>query len=373
MKGSIRVGSLFGIPFYVHPSWFLVLGWVTLSYGSGLAAQFPQLGEALPWSLGFISALLLFASVLAHELGHSFVAIRQGVDVKSINLFLFGGLASLEKESKTPADAFWLAIAGPAVSLLLFGLVTVILASGVASGPVTAVLQLLATVNLIMALFNLIPGLPLDGGNVLKALVWKITGSLYKGIAFASRAGQFIGWIAVVAGLVPLLFGSFAGIWTLLIGWFLLRNASFTSQAARVQARLAGLTAADAVIPNSPVVQSSLSLREFANEYIIGHDQWRRFLVTDEAGQLVGAIAVDDLKTIPTSCWPEIQVKELMQPAELFITVRPEQSLLEVVKLLETKELTQLPVVRENGVLVGLLEKAAVVNLMKHKTRTKHA
>lgn len=366
MNGSIRVGNLFGIPFYVHPSWFLVLGWVTVSYGSGLAAQFPQLGGPLPWLLGFVSALLLFASVLAHELGHSFVAIRQGVDVKSINLFLFGGLASLEKESKTPAGAFWLAIAGPAVSLLLFGLVTTILASGVASGPTATVLQLLATVNLIMALFNLIPGLPLDGGNVLKALVWKITGNLYKGIAFASRAGQVIGWIAVIAGLVPLLSGSFTGIWTLLLGWFLLRNASFTSQAATVQARLAGLTAADAVVPNGPVVPSSLSLREFANDYIIGHNQWQRFLVTDEAGQLVGAIAVDDLKTIPTSRWPETPVQELMQPAEQSITVKPEQSLLDVVKLLETKKLTQLPVVRDNGVLVGLLEKTAIVDLMKH-------
>jgi len=223
----------------------------------------------------------------------------------------------------------------------------------------------MATVNLIMALFNLIPGLPLDGGNVLKALVWKITGNLYQGIAFASRAGQAIGWIAVIAGMVPLLSGSFTGIWTLLLGWFLLRNASFTSQAARVQARLSGLTAADAVVPNGPVVQSSLSLREFANEYIVGRNQWQRFLVTDDAGQLVGAIAVDDLKTVSTSCWPDTQVKELMQTAEP-TTVKPDQSLLDVVKLLETQKLTQLPVVRDNGVLVGLLEKNLIVDLMKH-------
>ena len=112
MNGNIRVGNLFGIPFYINPSWFLVLGLVTLTYGEELAAEFPQFGTVIPWSLGFVAALLLFASVLAHELGHSFVAIRQGIDVKSITLFLFGGLASLGKESEKPAGAFWVAIAG---------------------------------------------------------------------------------------------------------------------------------------------------------------------------------------------------------------------------------------------------------------------
>ena len=211
MNGTIRVGNLFGIPFYIHPSWFLVLGLVTWSYSSGLGAQFPLLSGGLALLLGLMTALLLFASVVAHELGHSFVAKAQGIDVKSITLFIFGGLASLEKESKTPAEAFWVAIAGPLVSLLLFGLFTAIGFGTVTSGPLAAILGVLASVNLALALFNLIPGLPLDGGNILKALVWKITGNPYKGVVFASRVGQVFGWVAIASGLLPLmLLGSFA-------------------------------------------------------------------------------------------------------------------------------------------------------------------
>jgi Zn-dependent protease/CBS domain-containing protein len=374
MNGTFRVGNLFGIPFYIHPSWFFVFGLVTWTYGNQLAVIFPGLGAGLPWILGLVTALLLFSSVLAHELGHSFVAIRQGIEVKSINLFLFGGLANLEKESKTPGEAFWVAIAGPLVSLVLFGILTVIGTSLHVSGPFAAILGLLASVNLILALFNLIPGLPLDGGNILKAIVWKITGNPYKGIIWASRVGQIFGGIAIISGLIPILLsGSFANWWNLLIGWFLLQNATRFIQYARVQDKLAGLTAEDAVIPNSPMVSESHSLREFANEYIIGKADWRRFLVTDEQGYLVGAIAVDDMKTIPVDRWPQTQVKELMQPVDATTLVKSDQSLLDVVTLIEQKQLFQLPVVRENGLLVGLVEKGSILNLLQQQAQAKLA
>jgi Zn-dependent protease len=367
MNGTIRIGNLFGIPFYVHPSWFFILALVTWSYGGGIAAQFPGLSGAFPLLLGFVAALLLFASVLAHELGHSFVAIRQGIEVKSINLFLFGGLASLEKESKTPSGAFWVAIAGPLVSLVLFSIFTAISIGTSISGPLAAIVGLLASINLALALFNLIPGLPLDGGNILKALVWKITGNPYKGVVFAGRVGQILGWGAMISGVI---YGQF---WNLLIGWFLLQNAGRAAQSARVQDKLAGLTAQDAVTPNSPIVPADISLREFANEYIIGKGNWQRFFVTDEQGQMVGAIAVDDLKTIPTSQWTEIQVKELMQPASVKTTVKSDQSLLEVVTLLEEQKLSSLPVIRENGVLLGLVEKAYIISLLQRQAQANPA
>jgi Zn-dependent protease/CBS domain-containing protein len=374
MNGSIRIGNLFGIPFYVNPSWFLVLGLVTLSYSGILAAEFPYLGGIAPLFLGLVAALLLFASILAHELGHSFVAIQQGIEVRSITLFLFGGLASLEKESDSPAKAFWVAIAGPAVSLVLFALLTALKVGTNFSGPLAAIIGLVASINLILALFNLIPGLPLDGGNILKSLVWKITGNPYKGVVFASRVGQFVGWVGIISGLIPILrFGSFDNFWTLLIGLFLLQNAGRSAQSATMQETLTVLKAEEAVIPNSPIVSADLSLREFANEYIIGKDQWRKFFVTDEEGQLLGAIVVDDLKTIPTSNWPATQVRELMQPVDLSTTVQSDQSLLEVITLLEKEKLTLLPVVRENGVFVGLLEKASIIRLLEKRAQAKPA
>lgn len=369
MNGTIRVGNLFGIPFYVAQSWFLVLGLVTWNYTSGLAGQFPALGGSLPLLLGLVTALLLFASVLAHELGHSFVAIRQGIDVKSITLFLFGGLAKLEKESKTPAEAFWVAIAGPLVSILLFGIITGVKVGLAVSGPLGAILGVLAYVNLALALFNLIPGLPLDGGNILKAIVWKITGNPYKGVVFASRVGQFIGWIAIATGIIPLvLFGSFGSFWNLLIGWFLLQNAGKAAVSATVQEKLKGLTVADAVTPNSPVVSADISLREFADQSILSNGNWQRFLVTDDQGQLVGAIALDDVKVVPSTRWLEMHVKDLMQPIETAV-VQSNQSLLEAVMLLEQQQRSTLPVIRDNGVLVGILEKAAILNLLQIKAQ----
>lgn len=373
MNGSIRVGNLFGIPFFINVSWFLVLGLMTLSYGGSLAAQFPQLSLGLSLLFGFIAALLLFASVLAHELGHSFVAIKQGIDVKSITLFLFGGLASLDREATTPAGAFWIAIAGPLVSLVLFAILSLVSSQLLLTGPLAAIVHLLAYINLALAVFNLIPGLPLDGGNVLKAIVWKITGSQYKGIRFASRVGQGFGWLAILIGFLPLFTtGTFPNVWTIFIGWFLLQNARVLGRDALLRDKLSEFTAADAIVRDNLVVSESISLRELANEYIIGKPEINRFFVVNAEGQLVGEFEVSELRKVPTSQWPLIQVQALMQPLELATTVEAEQSLLDVVALLEKEQLTELPVVR-NGAIVGLIEKSSIRRFLEQRLQSNPA
>ena len=369
-NNNIRVGNLFGIPFYINPSWFFVAGLITLTYGAELN-RFPQLTGILPWLLGLVAALLLFSSVVAHELGHSFVAMSQGIEVKSITLFLFGGLAALDKESETPLQAFLVAIAGPLVSLLLFGLFTIILITLPLSAPLNAIISLLATINLVLALFNMIPGLPLDGGNVLKALVWKITGNPQKGIIFAGRFGQFFGWLAVAIGFLGtfkvLPFGS---IWTALIGFFVLQNAGFSAQSAQIEDKLNQFTAADAVTQDSPIIRDNLNLREFANEYVIGKKVWRKFLVTNEQGILIGILNLDDLKTIPTSMWTQTLVGDLMKQEENVNKVLDSVSLLEVVKILEQKQDKSLIVVKEDGFVLGLIEKTSIIELLQQKTVT---
>jgi Zn-dependent protease len=368
MDGNLRVGNLFGIPFFINPSWFLVLALVTWDFGRGLALQFPQLG-VIAWGLGLATALLLFSSVLAHELGHSVVAIRQGIPVNSITLFIFGGLASLGEESKTPGQAFQVAIAGPLVSFFFFGLFNVVQYFTPISGPLGAILGTLAYINLALALFNLIPGLPLDGGNVLKSIVWKITGKPYKGIAFASAVGKAFGWIGISIGIASILgFTNIGSFWTLLVGLFLLQNAGRSAQTATIQEQLSGLTAADAVYPDSPMIAATSSLREFVNNHIIGSDrQWQRFLVTNEDGQLLGEIKVDDLKTIPTNDWWDIQVQSLTHPIEQLSTVPSDKPLLEVINLLEDQPAPVLAVLKDNNVLVGLVEKASIVQLLQKR------
>jgi len=375
MNGNIRIGTLFGIPFYVNLSWLLVLGLVTFTYSNGLGAEFPELTGIAPWLLGLVTALLVFASVLAHELGHSFVAMRQGIGVQSITLFLFGGLASLEKESKTPSEAFWVAIAGPAVSFLLFGLLFIVGAIAPLASPLAAILGVLASVNLALALFNLIPGLPLDGGNILKALVWKITGNPYQGVKFASWVGQIFGWLAIASGLLPLFIaGNSSNLWNALVGWFLLQNASQAAQFATTQEKLVRFTVADAVTKNSPIVLDSISLREFADQSILMNDgHWRKFLVKNEAEQLVGNISVDILNSVPRDRWSETLVRELVNPIEPSTIISTEKTLMDALELLETQKISTLSVIRENGVLVGLLEKISILQLLQSQMRANPA
>lgn len=366
MNGNLRVGNLFGIPFYVNVSWFLVLALVTWQYGSGLAAAFPALGSSLPWVMGLGAALMLFASVLAHELGHSFAALKQGIGVSSITLFLFGGLAALEKESETPKGAFWVAIAGPLVSFALFGLFSV---AGLVlpPSPIAGIVGLLAYINLALGAFNLIPGLPLDGGNVLKSIVWKITGQPYKGLVFASRTGQVIGWSAIALGAASIVGLSPVGsIWTLLIGLFLLQNANRSAQFGEVQGRLAGLTAADAIAADSPVVGAHISLREFAdNALLAAPSAWRKFLVADETGALVGTVQVNALRQVPREQWVNTSVAAIMESASNIETVIADRPLMEVIQTLETQKIQALVVVHNDGSLAGLLEKSSIQALLQ--------
>lgn len=375
MNGNLRVGNLFGIPFFINISWFFVLALTTLNFGSGLAAQFPWLGGG-SLILGLIAGILLFASVLLHELGHSFAAQQQGIQVNSITLFLFGGLASLDDEAKTPAGAFWIAVAGPLVSLVLFGLLTLLANSGLVAGPAAAITGLLAYINLILATFNMIPGLPLDGGNVLKAIIWKVSGNRYRGIRWASRTGQLIGWLAVSLGVLSVLgLSSVGSFWTLIIGWFILQNAGQAAQSATIQEALSGLTAVDAVLNNSPIISESNTLRELADTALVanGNRPWRRFLVNDSANQPIGTIDLDSLKAIPSEQWSVRQVQEFVKPIAQEIKVQASQPLLDVIQQLEEQGTQALVVTQENGTLVGLLEKAEIISLLQQKARPQPA
>ncbi|MGK7888509.1 MAG: site-2 protease family protein [Leptolyngbyaceae cyanobacterium] len=404
---GIRFGSLFGIPFFINPSWFFVFALVTWSEGLGLADAFRLTGP-LPWILGMMTAILMFSSVVLHELGHSLVAMRQGIEVKSITLFIFGGLASLAEESKTPGNAFWVAIAGPAVSFVLFGIFTLAQVSLTLSPPILGILGLLASINLLLGTFNLIPGLPLDGGNILKALVWKITGKPHKGIAFASRFGQIFGWCGVIIGLnavfgnvlgrllvqgiyllstqitpntllsnnfsylllLPRLLAAilqFGSIWTLFIGLFLLQNANRSAQTATIQEELSGLTAADAMYTDSPIVQANLSVREFANRHLIGAPKlWKQYLVVDDSQALLGTLDPEAIKSIPTSQWWDVSVESLIHTKSSLETVAANSPLLDLVMQYAQQAIPSL-VVQDGTKVIGIMEQASIAEMMQQR------
>jgi Zn-dependent protease len=257
-----------GIPLRIHPTWFAILLVVTLAAHSSYAAQFSSsVGTAAIWAASFLSALLLFVSVVLHELGHSLVALSQGVKVRSITLFLLGGVASVERECSTARGALMVAAAGPAVSLALgMSLLLISFTHGVSHLPpiFAAMVTRLGLLNLVLALFNLLPGLPLDGGLILKALVWQVTGNQRKGVEVANATGRFLSFLAVGVGTFNLLGGNTFGAWLILLGWFGLGAARNQGQMLKLQQALKDLKVRDVAQRRFRVLESSGTLRQLS-------------------------------------------------------------------------------------------------------------
>ncbi|NEQ97736.1 MAG: site-2 protease family protein [Cyanothece sp. SIO2G6] len=360
MKKGWRIGSLFGIPFFLDPSWFLILLLVTLVYGSEWSAY--NVTGVMEWVLGFSMALLLFASVLMHELGHSLVALSQGIAVNSITLFLFGGIASIDRESKTPGQALQVAIAGPLVSLSLFLVLTIVRQLLSLNEPAAFVLERLASINLILAIFNMMPGLPLDGGQVLKALIWKGTGSRIQGIRWAARTGQLFGWMAIALGLFAYLV-SFepAFVWLAIIGWFGVRNAKTYGRIADVQQALLNLTAEDVSRRKFRVVDANLSLDAFVYQYLQdeGNDTTPYFAASD--GRYRGKVTLDVLQQSERSQWSQLTLRDIALPLTMIPSVAESQPLPEVIHQLEQGDLTQITVLSPTDAVVGIIDRSYIV------------
>ena len=227
----------------------------------------------------------------------------QGIDVNSITLFLFGGIASIDKESKTPGDAFKVAIAGPLVSFLLFVLLTGVSQWEGLPTPAQVITGNVAQINLVLTLFNLIPGLPLDGGQVLKAAVWKLTNSRIQGIRWAARSGQILGWIAITLGLVmAFAYQNFSGLWIALIGWFALRNAAAYGQMSNLQEAMLSLKVSDAMARDFRVVDADMTIRQFADNYLLEENRSPVYFAASE-GRYRGLVSVEDIRTIERSQW----------------------------------------------------------------------
>lgn len=349
-RGSLRVGNLFGIPFFIDASWFFILALVTWSYGSQLAVEHPSWSPYVPWVLGLTAGLGLFSSVVAHELGHSLVAMAQGIPVRSISLFLFGGVAQIERESRTPWGALTIALAGPLVSLALFGFFWGVEHWLPLNEGIFALVALLTSVNLALAIFNMLPGLPLDGGNVVKSLIWGLTGNQYKGTRFAAWSGMAVGALMIVGGLLYV--GGFNGIWFAVVGWFVFSNAQKYGKYAKLQERLSGLTAEQAAVRTELTVSAETSLRSFADFYVLTSGQ-ESFLVTDYVGRLVGRIDRRSLARFSPGEWVSIPVSDAMEAIAAKETLSPQQPLTEVLEQLQQQRLVRMPVLQSDGRLVG--------------------
>lgn len=359
IQSNWRIGSLFGIPFFIDPSWFFILALVTLLKAGNFDPSFQSISA---WSLGLVMALLLFASVLLHELGHSLVARSQGIKVNSITLFIFGGVASIDRESQTPGDAFQVAIAGPGVSLCLFGLfygLTQVLPTDNLGYVVAADL---ARINLVLTLFNLIPGLPLDGGQVLKAAIWKLTGNRLQGVRWAAQGGKVIGSLAIAVSVgLTLLTGVWTILWLALIGSFVYRNANAYDRLTILQEALLQLQASDAMTRDFRVLDATMSLRSFADEYILADIQTNKPYYAASEGRYRGLVKIQDLQTIERSRWEMESLESLVHPLSEIATVEEKTPLIDVINTLETCQLKHLTVLSPAGAIAGVIDRGDIV------------
>ncbi|NJR24988.1 MAG: site-2 protease family protein [Richelia sp. CSU_2_1] len=360
MQTGWRIGSLFGIPLLIDYSWFVILVLATSEY----ANTYRMWGLTISWSAGLATALLLFASVLLHELGHSLAAMSQGIKVNSITLFLFGGIASIDSESKTPGQAFQVAIAGPLVSLgifLILGLISQVLPS---RSLIAIIAERVAEINLVLGLFNLIPGLPLDGGQVLKAAIWKLTGSRFAGVRWAANIGKILGGLAVAFGLtVCFLAGVYGGLWIALIGWFAIRNATAYSRFVMLQEALIKTKAGEVMSRDFRVVDANLSLREFADRYLLEVNPFP-FYVAASNGRDLGLVSIDDIRFTERSQWEIQTLHNILQPLEKIVTVSEKASLAEVINSMEARQLPRIIVLSPIGSVVGTIDRGDVVKAL---------
>ena len=368
MRTTWRVGKVFGIDINIDSSWLIIFALViwTLA-GSYFPEQYPRWPTWLHWTVGVITSILFFGSVLGHELAHSLVAIGQGEEVHSITLFIFGGVARITEEPDEPLKELLMAIVGPLFSMvtaMAFGVLW-FLTRGL-SQPLSALAFYLSTMNVFLALFNLIPGFPLDGGRVLRALIWGLSGNLKVATRLASWAGQGVAFLLMLGGTWQIFGGRWDnGLWFIFIGWFLHSAATSGYRQVLVRGMLEGVRAGDLMTADFATVSGDLPLQQLVDEYVLRRRE-HSFPVAD-AGILQGIVCLHDVKTVPRERWPYTRVNEVMTPWAELETVSPGDDGSAILARLNARDVRQLPVV-EGERLIGLLRRSDVLRYLQVRT-----
>jgi Zn-dependent protease len=365
MRHSWRIARIFGIDIKIDSSWiiiFILFSWVLSA--NYFPHRFHDWSRSLCWTLGIITSLLIFVSVLVHELAHSLVALKQGEKVRSITLFLLGGVAQISEEPKQPLREFTMALAGPLTSLLiafLFLMLSFVL-RGI-SEPLWASASYLALINAVLAIFNLFPGFPMDGGRVLRSIIWKVTGNLKKATKIASIVGQGFAFFLIFVGILQIFRANLVpGIWLILIGWFLHSAAVRGYEQVMVQSLLKGVRAEDLMTKNFETVPADLPVQSLVDDYILKKKE-RVFLVADN-GSLKGIVCLEDVKRTPSEKWREVKVEEIMTPKEKLEAVSPDANGSQILSSITTKDIHQIPVM-EGEKISGIICRTDVLRFIQ--------
>ena len=371
MRDSLRLGRVAGFPVAVN--WSVLVIVVLLAWGLAegvLPDTAPGHGTATYWLVGTVGAVLLMCSLLAHELAHAVVAKREGVEVESLTLWIFGGIAALHGESPTPGADFRIAAAGPATSLGLgavFGAAYVVLAGLGAPDLLVSVAGWLSGINVVLAVFNLVPGAPLDGGRILRAVLWHSWGDRYRAAAAATTAGQGVAYGLIVLGVVSAVAGdAVGGLWFVFIGWFLLSAARAEHDASTAEHVLKGVTVGQ--VMSSPVQTGSadLGVAAFIDRHVLS-GRHSAYPVVDHAGVVVGLVTLDRLRTVPPARRAVMTVGEVALPVSHVPAARPDEPVSALLPRM-TREAGGRALVFDQGHLVGIVTPVDVARSLEARS-----
>ncbi len=368
MRSTWRLGRIGGVAIGLHWSWFLFFVVIVWSLGVGYPLTFPGVGSGIAWVAAAVTAVLFLLSVLGHELAHAMMALSRGVPVRGITLFILGGAAEIERDADRPLDEVLITVVGP-LSSLVFGLGFGALALVTQAVPaIYAVCATLALINISLALFNLIPGFPLDGGRILRAILWAILHDFIRATRIAARTGQVVGWGMVALGLAQTVLWrqGLGGLWTAGIGWYLTGMAQSSYQQVLVQQALRGLRVSQMMREHFAWVHTGTRIGDAWSQYFEKTPQPGLPVLRD--GQLVGMLTLGQVRGLPTGRWGETPVDEVMTPLPQLGTVTPTDSANDLLQVMQREQVMEVPVV-DGGRLVGLVTQDDVYHLLHSQGR----
>jgi Zn-dependent protease len=365
MKSQIKLGRIFGIQIGLHYSWFIIALLIVFSLSSQFHATNPQWGDGVILTLAVATAILFFVSLLLHELAHSLVAKSNNLPVKEITLFALGGVSQIEKNPTSAKVEFWMAFVGPLTSAAI-GVICMLLARLIgdpSSNPWIAMLLWLGYINLMLAAFNLVPGYPLDGGRVLRALIWWKTGDADRSTQSAARVGQAVAFGFIALGIFRFFEGAgIGGLWIAFIGWFLLQAARESYMQVGLAHALKDVRVADVMTRDCPTVDGWLNVQNFVEHELLRTG--RRCFIVTEKGEITGLVTPHEVKEVDRAKWPFKTLHDIMRPLEDLRSVTPDALLTSALESMGRYDLNQLPVVA-NSHLEGVLSRAEVLNYLQ--------
>ena len=366
-KSSIKLFRVFGIEIRLDYSWFIIFALFTYYFGFYYFPSFlPGLNKGLLALITIITVVFFFLSVLIHEISHSVVAIRKGTPVERITLFLFGGMAQIEKEPETPYSEFIMAIAGPAASFVLAGIFGAIWFFTRNIDPIGVPVRYLSIINIILGVFNLLPGYPLDGGRVLRSIVWKATGNLKRATFIASTAGRVLGFMIIAVGIYFIFTGNFLnGIWLSFIGWFLQSSAQMGYRQVIFETSIRGIKVGNVMNENIVYVVEDITIQDLVDDYFMRYRFGRFPVIENEKTQkFIGIISLHDVKGIPREEWPAVRVGEIVKTVSESEKAAISMEISEAIKKMSKNNLSHL-VVMSGDRLRGIITKSDVMSFIK--------